>query len=214
MSRLSLTILQILLLALLLPSYSFAKSSPQQLSTEALAECNKGRSAQKRDIRLTHFQKAQTLAEAALKLDDHNADAHYALFCTLGEQLRIDGENLNSIIGFQEMMASLDRTLELKPDHLDAISSKGTFLVRLPSILGGDVQRGEKMLRLVIKKEPKSINARLTLAKTLGDRGEYEEAIQLATVALKQAKKQKRQDFIPEAQETLKQLRSVTVVSQ
>lgn len=205
--------LPILLIAIILPSYTFAKISPKELSTQALAECNKGRSAKERDIRLTHFLKGQDLAEQALKLDDHYPDAHYALFCTLGEQLRIDGENLSSIIGFREMMAALDRTLELKPDHLDAISSKGSFLVRLPSILGGDVERGEKMLRLVIKKEPKCINARLTLAKFLADRGDFPEAVQLTKVALKYAEKQNRQDFIPEARETLEKLRSATVKS-
>jgi len=203
----------ILLVSLVLPGETLAKASPQKLSAQALAECNKGRSATERDVRFAHFKKAQSLAEQALELNDKYPDAHYALFCSLGEQLRIDGENLSSIVGFREMMAALDRTLELKPDHLNAISSKGAFLVRLPSILGGDVERGEKMLRLVIKKEPTSINARLNLAKVLADRGNYQEAINLTTVALKYAEKENRQDFIPEARETLKKLRSATVAT-
>ena len=202
-----------LLIGIMLPGLALAKTSPQKLSTQALAECNKGRSTSDRDSRLTHFKKAQALAEEALKLNDKYPDAHYALFCSLGEQLRIDGENLSSITGFREMMAALDRTLELKPDHLNAISSKGAFLVRLPRILGGDVERGEQMLRLVIKKEPTSINARLNLAKVLADRGNYQEAIHLTTVALKYAEKQNRQDFIPEARETLEKLRSANLVS-
>ena len=204
----------ILLISTMLPSMALAKPSPQELSRKSLSECNKGRSAKERDIRLAHFKKAQSLAEQALIANDKYPDAHYALFCSLGEQLRIDGENLTSMAGFQEMMAALDRTLELEPDHLDAISSKGSFLVRLPSILGGDVERGEKMLRLVIEKEPTSINARLTLAKVLAQRGNYQEAVHLTTIALKYAEKQNRQDFIPEARKTLDKLRSVSEVSQ
>lgn len=213
MNRLCCRIVPILLIALILPGQVMAKTSPQKLSTQALAECNKGRIAKERDVRLAHFQKAQALAEKALKLNNRYPDAHYALFCSLGEQLRIDGENLTSIVGFREMMAALDRTLELKPDHLNAISSKGAFLVRLPRMLGGDVERGEKMLRLVIKKEPTAINARLNLAKVLADRGNYQEAIHLTTDALKYAEKQNRQDFLPEARETLKKLRSATMAS-
>jgi len=213
MSRFCFRVFSILLITFILPSYAFAKISSQELSIQALAECNKGRSAKERDIRLAHFKKSQVLAEQALKLDDRYPDAHYALFCSLGEQLRIDGENLSSIIGFREMMTALDRTLELKPDHLDAISSKGSFLVRLPRILGGDVERGEKMLRLVIEKEPKCINARLTLAKVLANRGDLPEAVHLTTVALQHAEKQNRQDFIPEARAILEKLRSAKVAS-
>ena len=200
----------LLLIVLIFPVHALAKPSPQKLSAQALEECNKGRTATERDVRLAHFKQAQALAEQALKLNDKYPDAHYALFCTLGEQLRIDGENLGSIVGFREMMAALDRTLELKPDHLNAISSKGAFLVRLPGILGGDVERGEKMLRMVIQKEPNSINARLNLAKVLADRGNYQEAIKHSTVALKYAEKENRQDFIPEARETLEKLRSAS----
>jgi len=45
------------------------------------------------------------------------------------------------------MMAALDRALELNPEHLDGLSSKAAFLVRLPAFLGGDRARGEWILR-------------------------------------------------------------------
>ena len=39
-------------------------------------------------------------------------------------------------------MAELDRTLELDPDHVDAMATKGNLLVRLPRMLGGDADGG------------------------------------------------------------------------
>ena len=65
------------------------------------------------------------------------------------------------------MMKALNRTLELDPEHLDALSSKGTFLVRLPTILCGDKQAGERILRRVIRREPKAVNARLDVSKNI-----------------------------------------------
>ncbi len=195
------------LLCLLVPA-AFADQSAKALADRAMEECQRGRSADARHVRLAHFERAQALAEKAVALDEQLPDAHYSLFCTLGEQLRIDGENLMSAFGFPAMMAELDRTLELDPNHLNAISSKATFLVRLPSLFGGDIKKGEALLRRVIREDPTCINARLTLAKVLADRGDYPEAISLATQALKFAEDKKQEDFIKESKRTLTQLRA------
>lgn len=86
--------------------------------------------------------------------------------------MRIDGElSITSVMGFRRMMKELDRTLELAPDHLDALSAKGTFLVRLPSLLGGDREKGENILRYVLQKGPQSVNARLSLAESYCENG-------------------------------------------
>ena len=92
----------------------------------------------------------------------------------------------------------LDRTLELAPDHLDALSAKGTFLLRLPSIpiLGRDREKGEKLLLCVLLKAPQSVNARLSLAKTYCADGRHSEALSLASEALDLAQTQK-QDVRP-----------------
>lgn len=201
--------LLIVILAILSPisRIALAQESAQELSIRAQKECDLGRQARERAIRLAHFKRSQALAEQAVALDDQLADGHFALFCSLGEQLRIDGESLSSAFGFRRMMTELDRTLELNPDHLDALSSKGTFLVRLPAILGGDAVKGEHMLRRVIQRDPTSVNARLTLAKIYAARGHREEAIALALEALKIAEAERRADLLPEAQATLVQLR-------
>ncbi len=197
-----------LLLLYVMPGIASAQSSAAELSAAAQKECDLGRAATARATRLGHFQQSQALAERAVAADDQLADAHFALFCSLGEQMRIDGESLSAIFGFRRMMTALDRTLELNPEHLDAMSSKATFLVRLPAFLGGDAARGERMLRQVIRRDPKAVSARLTLAKVYAAQGNREQAIALASEALRFARADRRADLLPEAQATLAELRS------
>ena len=172
-----------------------------------MTECHDGRVTQDRASRVGHFEKGQALGEQAVALDDRSADAHFALFCNLGELMRIDGEvNITSVMGFRRMTKELDRTLELAPDHLDALSAKGTFLLRLPSLLGGDREKGEKLLQYVLLKSPQSVNARLSLAKSYCADGRHSEALSLASEALDLIQTQQRDDFAPEAEKVLAQL--------
>lgn len=174
-----------------------------------MTECQSGRVAPDRTSRVGHFEKGQALGEQAVALHDGSADAHFALFCNLGELMRIDGElNITSIMGFRRMTKELDRTLELAPDHLNALSAKGTFLLRLPSLLGGDRKKGEQLLQYVLMKAPESINARLGLAKSYCADGRHGEAIALASEALDLAQAQRLEDFAPEAAKVLAQLKA------
>lgn len=194
---------------LAIPSTLLAQQAPQLLIQGAMKECNTGRVTQDRTSRISHFEKGQALGEQAVALDDRSADAHFALFCNLGELMRVDGEvNITSIMGFRRMTKELDRTLELAPDHLDALSAKGTFLLRLPSMLGGDREKGEKLLQYVLLRAPQSVNARLSLAKTYCADGRHSEALSLASEALDLAQALKQDDFAPEAAKVLAQLRA------
>jgi tetratricopeptide (TPR) repeat protein len=188
------------------PGSASVHESARKLSAKAQRECDLGRRVQERSIRLAHFERSQSLAEQAIALDDQQANAHFALFCSIGEQMRIDGESLSSLLAFRRMMRELDRTLELNPGHLNALSSKGTLLIRLPVLLGGDAGKGEQMLRRVIQRDPKAASARLTLAKTYATRGDRQEAITLATRALKIAQAEHSADLILEARTTLREL--------
>jgi tetratricopeptide (TPR) repeat protein len=191
------------------PSVILAQQSHQLLIHGAMTECYTGRITQERASRVGHFEKGQAMGEQAVALDDRSADAHFALFCNLGELMRIDGElSITSVMGFLRMTKELDRTLELAPDHLDALSAKGTFLLRLPFLLGGDREKGEKLLRYVLLKSPQSVNARLSLAKSYCADGRHSEALSLASEALSLAQAQRLDDFAPEAATVLTQLRA------
>ncbi|HRI38776.1 MAG TPA: hypothetical protein PLO50_09485 [Nitrospira sp.] len=76
--------------ALLLPLTTMAQPSEVTLPKQALEHCNQGRLANDRGTRLAHFQQGQRLGEQAIATDEGSADAHFALFCNLGELLRLE----------------------------------------------------------------------------------------------------------------------------
>lgn len=192
----------------LLPMSLLAQDSRLSLSKQALEECERGRLATDRATRLAHFQHGQTLGEQAVASDEASAEAHFGLFCNLGELLRIDGESLTSIFGLRRMMHELDRALEINPGYIDALSAKGTLLVKLPGFLGGDLEKGEQLLQQVVRQAPKAVNARLALARVWCQKGRHDEAMVLASDALALAQKHQRVEFIPEAQALLQQAKA------
>lgn len=184
-----------------------AEESVQVLTSQAMEECQKGRRAKNADSRTVHFDRGRTLAEKAVALDDQMADAHFALFCNIGERMRANGEVFFSVFEYGRMMDALDETLALNPNHLDALSSKGTILIEIPGFLGGDDEKGEIMLRQVIQDEPESINARMVVARQCAERGDHQEAYELSKRALELAREQHRDDLLPEAEETFSDIK-------
>lgn len=179
-----------------------------ELATTAMRECEQGQVATTRDLRVEHYERGQAIAEKAVALDDESAQAHFGIFCNLGELLRVDGEKITSILGFRKMIQELDRTLALDPDHLDALSSKGVLLIRLPTLLGGDPGRGEKMLERVLREDPTCITARLTLAEVYAERGARGDAVALASQARELARTSHRADKVARADATLARLKA------
>lgn len=190
---------------MLLTGVASAGDEAKALSRQALQHCEDGRAATARDTRLAFFEQGQALGEQAVAADEQSADAHFALFCNLGELLRLDGESLTSVFGFRRMMNELDRALEIDPTHIDALSAKGTLLVKLPGLLGGNSEKGEQLLQHVINRAPKAVNARLALAKVRCERGNHQEAAALAADALAIARKDGRTTFAREATTVLRQ---------
>ena len=179
-----------------------------ELSRRSMNECELGRDSQVRSTREAHFARGQELAERAVAVDEQNAEAHFALFCNLGELMRIDGESITSVFQLHKLMAELDKTLQIDPGHTDALSSKGQLLVRLPRLLGGNVEEGEAMLRQVIENDPSAVASRLALARTCEARGDRDEALAFTTRALQIAREQGRADKVAEAQAILAELRA------
>jgi tetratricopeptide (TPR) repeat protein len=180
--------------------------SCSDLARRALGECEAGRQATVRAERQAHFEHGQALGAEAVAADDASADAHFALFCNMGELMRLDGESIASVFQLRGLMVELDRTLALNPDHPGALSAKGTLLVRLPRMLGGDVKQGEELLRKALVFDPTAVAARLALARTCDARGERAEALAYASRALQIARELGRADKVAEAQATLAEL--------
>jgi tetratricopeptide (TPR) repeat protein len=196
---------------LLVPNV-WAEESVQGLTSQAMEECQKGRRAKDADSRSVHFDRGRALAEKAVELDNKSADAQFSLFCNIGERMRANGEVFFSVFDYGRMMDALDQTLALNPNHLDALSSKGTILIEVPGFLGGDDAKGEVMLRQVIQEEPTSINARMVVARQCAERGENQEAYELAKRALELARQEQRDDLLPEAEETFSKIQTKLMV--
>ena len=210
MQRVGLSICAVIAFWIGIPAFGSAHPTTEDFIAGALQACHDGRIAPDRATRVALYEKGQSLGEQAVATDDRSADAHFALFCNLGELMRIDGEmSVSSVFGFRRMMRELNRALELKPDHLDALSARGTLLVRLPSLLGGDAEKGEQLLRHVIHEVPDAVNARISLAKSYCKRGRHQDAVVLAIEALTLAKAQQLDDFIPEASKVVAQLHAI-----
>ena len=183
-----------------------AEPSAASLAQQSLAECETGRQTTDRAERERRFATGLELARRAVAMDDKLADAHFAVFCNQGESMRLDGESIKDVIGLRALIRELDRTLELAPDHPGALSAKGTFLVRLPRLLGGNVERGEAMLHRVISLDPSAVTARIGLARVCEYRGRRDEGIEYARRALQFAKELGRADKVAEAQAMLAEL--------
>lgn len=179
-----------------------------ELAASAMHECEQGQVAPTRDERVAHYERGQKLGEQAVAADDNSAPAHFAIFCNLGELLRVDGEKITSILGFRQMMRELDRTIELDPDHLDALSAKGVLLVKLPTLLGGDLPKGEQMLERVLREDPGAITARITLAELYAERGARTDAVALAAQARELARAVHRVDKVAKAEAELEKLKA------
>lgn len=186
----------------------WGEESAQVLTSQAMKECQEGRRSKDPKVRVAHFERGQVLAEKAVELDNRLADAHFALFCSIGERMRSNGEVVFSVLEYGQMMDALDQTLLLNPHHTDALSAKGTILIEVPWFLGGDPEKGEVMLRQVIKEDPESINARMVVARSCAERGEDQEAFDLAKKALELARAGNREDLLPEAQKTFSEIQT------
>ena len=189
-----------------LPCVAHATPSATDLTTQAMQECERGQEATSRDDRKGHLERGEALATQAVALDDKSAAAHFAIVCNLGESLRLDGEKITSLFALRRLMTEVNRTLELDPNHVDAMATKGNLLMRLPSVLGGDAKEGERLLREVVKRDDNALTSRITLAKSCVERGQRDEGIQLASRALQIAQQKGRADKVAEAQATLDKL--------
>jgi tetratricopeptide (TPR) repeat protein len=193
---------------ILVANPALAQGSSVELSREALKECQKGRIATEREVRVGYFEQGKKLAKEAIQLDQQNPKAHFALFCNLGERMRVDGESLSAVLDYGHLMDALDKALDLDPDYLDAISAKGMILIRLPWIMGGDADKGEVLLKRVIKEEPTAINARIGLARLYVERGDHSKALRYAEKAHQLAQERQQLDLLPEAKELLDGIRA------
>ena len=116
-------------------------TSAAALAEQALAQVERGEEhVLSDDARIAVYQEALNLARRAVDLDDNNANAHFAVFVSQGHILLLEGATVNPV-NLLKANKELDRTLELDPNHADALASKGGLYRQLPWVLGGNPVR-------------------------------------------------------------------------
>jgi tetratricopeptide (TPR) repeat protein len=181
--------LTLLLLALLADGARAADPPGTPRSREALALCNRAQDspAGERPAMLGH---SLALADEAIAADQQDALAYFARFCALGEQARLAGTSVTSLLKLRPIRQAVDHTLALAPDFPPALLGKGALLLSVPWPLGGDVVEGERLVRRALAIDPDYFDARMRLAETLADQGQKAEARGEAKRALETAERQ------------------------
>ena len=111
------------------------------------------------------------LAQDAAAADPSDAQAHFAVFCNLGKQVQSRALGLRDLGAIGHLRHELDTALALAPDDGGVLTAKGAMLLALPWFLGGDVRRGEDLLRTALIKDPTNAAARRYLSEALRSRG-------------------------------------------
>lgn len=172
---------------------------------EAYRLLEEGEASENDANKMALYERGKELAEQAVATDPNNAEAHFALFANWGRWLQVDGWLKNSY-RLPALWTELDRTLELDPDHPDALAAKGGLFLELPRFLGGDSQKAQGYLERAIKLDPDSVGARLELAECYLLEDRREEARGLVSVAMKIAKAQGKKRYLRQGDALLAKL--------
>jgi hypothetical protein len=130
------------------------------------------------------LERGLALAEEAVVADGGDARAHFALFCNLGRQMQLRPLSPGTLFNTPRLRREIDRTLELAPRSIDALTAKGALLLELPRPLGGDLKAAERFLRQALELDSGFPYALFTLARVLAARSAPDEAVVQAKRAL------------------------------
>jgi hypothetical protein len=160
----------VMMVLLALTAISRAESLPgSRRAEEALALCKAAEQADGAE-KAAPLDRGLELAEAAVEADDGDAKAHFAVFCNLGRRLQMQPLSFQSLSAVHRLRNEIDRTLELAPNSVDALTAKGAFLAELPPFLGRDADEAERLLRRALAIDPHAQYARRTLERLADDR--------------------------------------------
>ena len=176
----------------------------QDLAKHALDCLHRGEDATTKEAKLAAYSDGLQWAERAVAADDNNADAHYARFANQGRIMQVEGavNPLNLLAVNRE----LDRTLELNPDHADALAARGGMYRQLPWALGGNLQKAADYLSRAVALDSDACGSRIELAETYRDMGHPERSIPLLEKAAEVAERMHKQHQLHQARELLAQL--------
>lgn len=182
-------------------------ASAAVLTEKALKCLDRGEDELVREERLRAYREGLKYAEQAVAADDASADAHFAVFANRGRILMLEGAVANPF-NVYVVNRELKRTLELNPNHADALAAKGSMLRQLPRLLGGDLREGAKYLQRSIDLDPNAIGARMELAEIYVELGQPQLGIESLEKAEQIARRDGKMGRLAEIESKLAQLRN------
>lgn len=184
-----------------------SREQAQALAARALRSLQRGEDATDAGAKRAAYDEGLALARQAARLDEGNADAHFAIFGNEGRLMLLDGVTPNPI-SLLRVNRELERALELNPNHADALAARGGLYRQLPWALGGSLSRAEECLTRAIAADPDAVGARIELAATYRDMGEPDRALPLLDRAMVIAERDGKLRLLGEARTLHAQLQS------
>lgn len=92
---------------------------------KAVALCHAGATETQSAAQLASLDPGFALAEEALRSDDRDVAAHFAVFCNLGRRLRLRRLGLGSLAAVRRVRDAINRALELASDSAELLTAKG-----------------------------------------------------------------------------------------
>jgi len=181
--------------------------SAQSLAERALTCLHRGEDAVTKDEKIAAYREGLALAKRAVKIDDANADAHFACFANSGRLMQLEGAGANPF-NLLKVNRELDRVLALNPNHADALAARGGMYRQLPWLLGGSLDKAADYLARAVALDPDALGSRIELAETYRDMGHPERSVPLLEQAIQVAERKGKQRQLDEARKLLSELQS------
>ncbi len=135
--------------------------------------------------KLNRFKTGSKIAKKAIKIDRSNADAYFYYVANEASLAKSKGV-FGSFFLVKRLKKNIAKTLELDPNHTEAIAMKGAVLNAIPGIMGGNLEEAEKLIRKALILDPHLTSTKIFLAKNLFKQKQYEEAAEVLNEVLEE----------------------------
>ena len=125
--------------------------------------------------RILAYEQGAAFAKRLWEQEPGMADAHFLYAANLGSLAEIQGM-IDGAWLLGDIRKHVEWTLQLNPDHAQALQFLGGLLGELPWMLGGDQDKAQRYLEKAIEIDDRFTNARILLAKLLMKKGQIPEA--------------------------------------
>jgi tetratricopeptide (TPR) repeat protein len=125
--------------------------------------------------KLDAYEQGRHAARRAVELAPRNARAHFWYGINAGRWGQTKGV-LRSLFLLPEVKRAMETALELDPRFPPAYILAGTVYYEVPALVGGDLEKSERLFRKGLEMDGRLAGLRVGLARTLIKRGRIPEA--------------------------------------